>query len=154
LLEKILNHEINQCRRYNKTLALLYVDINGFKKINSKLGRKNGDYVLVNLATRLKQSLRRSDVISRIGGDEFIIILTEIKNSDVPRVARKILEEMTRPINCHGREAVISVSIGISGFPYNGENVENLISKADMAMFESKQAGENMITLASSPDIV
>ena len=116
--------------------ALLFLDVDKFKYINDTLGHDVGDELLKLVAARLQNYLRKSDHIFRLGGDEFTIILKDLINdTDMAKVAKKIRQEIARPCRIKGHELYMTVSIGISVYPNDGEDVEVLVKNADMAMY-------------------
>ena len=139
-----LNLSIAQSVRNKNKLAVLFLDIDGFKFINDTLGHVIGDQLLQNAARRLQNSLRDSDTVSRIGGDEFNILVPELQSHDeAGRVAQKILKNFTKPIVLDNHEITISLSIGISVFPDDADNTDQLIKNSDMAMYHIKERGKN-----------
>jgi diguanylate cyclase (GGDEF)-like protein/PAS domain S-box-containing protein len=123
--------------------ALLFLDLNNFKSINDTLGHELGDQLLKNVSVRLKECLRRSDQIFRLGGDEFTVMIYDLcKAENVAKVAQKICETIGQPYLIDGQELYITVSIGISIFPDDGEEVEALVKNADLAMYAAKERGE------------
>jgi diguanylate cyclase (GGDEF)-like protein/PAS domain S-box-containing protein len=124
--------------------AFLFLDLDDFKRINDSLGHPIGDNILKAVASRLKESIRESDVISRQGGDEFLIILPNVKSEDeITIVAKKILAELEKPFDVNTHTLNISGSIGISIFPEDGTSFESLLQSADTAMYKAKEMGRN-----------
>jgi diguanylate cyclase (GGDEF)-like protein len=139
-----LQQSVAQARRAQEQLALLFLDLDGFKRINDTLGHSTGDILLQAVARRLRGGVREVDTIARLGGDEFTIILTGIKNAkDAVTVARKILKLMAKPFPVNEHEFFITASIGISVYPNDGSDIEGLIRKADIAMYRAKGQGKN-----------
>ena len=125
-------------------VALLLVDIDHFKMINESLGHSAGDAVLIAAADRLRRCVREADTISRLGGDEFLLILTDLRASDaVATAAAKILQALSEPLTIDGHELGGSVSIGISVHPEDGSDFDTLLGKADTALYQAKAAGRN-----------
>jgi diguanylate cyclase (GGDEF)-like protein/PAS domain S-box-containing protein len=144
-----LSESFNWSQTHNFMLGLLFIDLDGFKKINDTLGHDMGDRLLVIIAQRLNNALRASDTISRLGGDEFTVILRAITNKQVAAtVAEKLLSVITEPIILNGHITIISASIGISIYPINSENSETLITQADTAMYRAKNLGKNRYEFA------
>ncbi len=142
LLEDRLTQALAASQRNRKQTAVVFVDLDRFKNINDTLGHSAGDVVLKEVAERLKQQLRVVDTVCRMGGDEFVVILPEIKRaSDAANVAAKILETMAQPFSAEDRELHITTSIGISVFPDDGRDAESLIRNADAAMYHAKGTG-------------
>ena len=131
-------------RRYGQQFAVMFVDLDRFKIINDTLGHSAGDALLIQIGKRLTQSVRESDLVSRIGGDEFTILLRKISNVEqVRRVARKVLAAVVKPLTIHGQECRVTASIGISLFPSDAEDEESLIKNTDAAMYAVKEEGRN-----------
>lgn len=134
----------HETTRSKTKFALLFLDLDKFKPINDTLGHDIGDLVLKDVASRLKNLVRSADTVSRMGGDEFTIILTGLKaEPDVELIAGKIIECIGRPFVYGDISCDLGVSIGISLFPENGEDVGQLINKADQAMYQAKNKGRN-----------
>jgi len=135
---------LKRAQRNKKQLALLMLDLDRFKWINDTLGHKAGDIVLQETANRLKKSVRDSDTVARLGGDEFAIILPELTHySDAENIANKIFSTFKTPLSIDGHEIHISGSIGITLFPDDCNNVDNLQMNADSAMYSAKEDGRN-----------
>lgn len=129
-------------------VAVMYLDVDHFKLVNDGLGHSFGDRLLAGVAQRLHGALRASDTISRIGGDEFSVLLPEVTNTEaVAGVARKVLESLTKPIHVDGHDLFVTASIGISCFPNDGEDAETLLKCADAAMYRAKELGRNQAQL-------
>lgn len=134
----------NMAVRNKERLAILFIDLDGFKAVNDTLGHKAGDLLLQGVARRLQASVRQSDTVARVGGDEFIVLLNGIDRAgDAELVAKKILAGLGQPISLAGQAAKVGASIGISVFPDHGDDTEKLISYADGAMYEIKKSGKN-----------
>ncbi|MCB9555327.1 MAG: diguanylate cyclase response regulator [Deltaproteobacteria bacterium] len=127
----------------NKTSgALLFIDLDGFKPINDTVGHQAGDEVLRVVAQRLRETVRHTDVIGRVGGDEFAVVLERVDGQDnVRAIADKVLESICQPIEAMGQVVRVGASIGASMFPRDGMDVERLIQRADTAMYHCKQTG-------------
>jgi len=144
-----LYESLHWAQKNNLLLGLLFIDLDGFKQVNDTLGHDMGDRLLVIVAQRLSNCLRGSDTVSRLGGDEFTVILRAIPNVQVAaRVAAKILASITEPIVLAGYTTKISASIGISIYPINSQDSETLIKQADAAMYRAKHLGKNRYELA------
>lgn len=134
-----LEQAIAQAKRTNQNTALLFIDLDRFKPINDTLGHSAGDSLLKAVADRLKGCTRDSDTVSRLGGDEFTVILTNIKGENhVAKVSQKIIDTLSAPFLLQGNEVFITPSIGISLFPHDGETAEQLVVHADIAMYQAK----------------
>lgn len=135
-------------KRTGSRFAVLFLDLDGFKEVNDRLGHEAGDMVLHQVAVRLVARVRASDTVARFGGDEFTIILNHVSGpEDARQVAAEILGELTRPFTVRRETALIGVSIGIAIYPDDGEEGENLIRLADEAMYAVKYAGKRGIRL-------
>ena len=144
LFMDLLTLEMAQARRNRKKLAVLFLDLDRFKEINDTLGHETGDELLKQVAARLKASVRVSDTIARIGGDEFNVIIPDIYYPEyASEVAQKIMNEIRRPFTVHGHELTVSTSIGISIFPDDSEEIDTLLRYADIAMYHAKERGRN-----------
>jgi len=143
-----LVNSLAQARRNRVGVSVMYLDIDHFKLVNDGLGHSFGDRLLAGVARRLQTCLRASDTISRIGGDEFSILLAEVTNAEgVAGVARKILDSLARPFRVDGHELFITASIGISFYPSDGDDAEALLKCADAAMYRAKELGRNQAQL-------
>jgi diguanylate cyclase (GGDEF)-like protein/PAS domain S-box-containing protein len=139
-----LDQAVQRARRRNSKLAVVFLDLDGFKEINDAYGHDAGDALLVELAARLRDNLRASDLIARLGGDEFLVVLEEVQDPEpVEVVARKLLAETVRPYTLPGARASVTASIGISIFPDDAADATALMKHADIAMYAAKQAGKN-----------
>ena len=144
MFSQLLNHSIQSARRHKRRLAVFFIDLDRFKIINDTMGHEAGDQMLQEIAVRFKQSLRAADVVGRLGGDEFIILIEEVNElSQVATVANKILANTIKPMVLMGEECRVTVSIGISIYPKDGEDEQSLIKNADIAMYFAKEEGKN-----------
>ena len=151
LLADVLARTLAQARRSQKTVAVLFVDIDRFKNINDSLGHANGDILLTALAQRLKEGARDSDTIIRQGGDEFIIVLPDIANvHQAHSVTSKILATIARPVFADGHEMCVTASMGMTFFPDDGQTIEELLRNADTAMYRAKETGGNGVRFYTS----
>ena len=131
-------------KRHNEKLAVLFLDLDRFKIVNDTLGHAIGDQLLQAVAERLKSEIRSSDIISRHGGDEFIIVLSEVNQENaLAHNVEKIHEVVTAPYLIAGHDLLIGATIGISIFPQDGDDAEALIRNADDAMYYAKENGRN-----------
>lgn len=142
---------IAQSLRNKKKTALLFIDLDGFKRVNDTLGHDAGDSVLKAVADRLTSLVRKSDTVARLGGDEFVILLREVELvQDVLNMAQKIIDTLGQEVRLESGEVPkIGASIGISICPDNGVNLDELLMAADQAMYQSKERGKNTFTLAA-----
>ncbi|MCI4626005.1 MAG: EAL domain-containing protein [Candidatus Magnetoovum sp. WYHC-5] len=139
-----LSNAINHSKRNGWTTALLFLDLDGFKKVNDMYGHDFGDIVLRQAAERIKNCLRESDTVGRLGGDEFTIIIANLaKRQDMASICQKIIENVSMPYNINGTSCCIGASIGVSIYPDNGQTNENLLKCADIAMYQAKMLGKN-----------
>ena len=141
---KLLDQSISQARRHKRQLAVLFLDLDHFKWINDTLGHDAGDELLKEVAVRLKSCLRESDTVARLGGDEFVVLIPELEDEKyVATVAQKMLLAIASPFNLLGQELRVTVSIGISVYPQDGEDEQMLKKNADIAMYRAKEGGKN-----------
>lgn len=144
LLDRI-HQALFQARRYGRSLAIMFLDLDNFKTVNDTLGHEGGDELLKEVARRLAGCIRTGDTLSRQGGDEFVIVLAEIaKPADTKLVAQKILDTLRNPVQIANLELTATVSIGISIYPDDGtDDVNEMLKQADNAMYMAKNAGRN-----------
>jgi diguanylate cyclase (GGDEF)-like protein/PAS domain S-box-containing protein len=136
--------KIAYCAHNSKKLALLFIDIDHFKNINDSMGHDAGDELLVSIAERLSSSIRETDLVARIGGDEFAITLLEMGNpNQVTKIVQHILEVLSKPFFVQSREINVSASIGISLYPESGSDIKTLTKTADTAVHQAKADGRN-----------
>lgn len=141
---KIIKEKIAESKRQDHSFALLYLDLDKFKSINDNLGHPVGDQLLIQVTNRLKACLRVNDFLARMGGDEFAIILSQIKNDDTVRlVSQKIIDALAAPYELDDHVVHCSSSIGIVLYPKDGTDAESLAKNADVAMYHAKSIGRN-----------
>ncbi|MGL4408645.1 MAG: sensor domain-containing protein [Zoogloea sp.] len=144
LLKDRLDQALASAQRQDNRIALLFLDLDRFKTINDSLGHMVGDRLLQGVALRLTSCVRETDTVSRQGGDEFLIVLTNVSEpDDAARVAEKILELLSPPFDLEGQRISTSFSIGIALYPEDGDNAESLLRNADTAMYHAKENGRN-----------
>lgn len=144
LFREQLESELKKSKRNDTTLALFYLDLDNFKQVNDTLGHDVGDRLLQSIADRLRTTLRNSDMIARLGGDEFIALLPEISGSkEAGIVAEKLLKALSHPAVLGNSEVKVTVSLGITMAPQDGENWPVLMKNADLAMYRAKRLGRN-----------
>jgi diguanylate cyclase (GGDEF)-like protein/PAS domain S-box-containing protein len=144
LFRERLEHEIKHSARTGLPLALLFIDLDGFKDVNDLLGHAAGDQLLQEVAQRISACVRDTDTVARIGGDEFTVLLTDVTSPPhIETIAAEILDELRRPFSLAAGEAVISGSIGISTYPADAASPDELVRNADEAMYSCKNAGRN-----------
>jgi diguanylate cyclase len=156
LLTDRLEQEIARARRARQGFALLMFDLDGFKSVNDTWGHAAGDRVLAEVGARSRQSVRASDTVGRLGGDEFMAILPETSLAGALAVADKLLEALALPYPVARDEARLSASVGVSVFPEDGAEGEALQRAADAALYAAKREGKNRIRSAaqSAPEPV
>ena len=144
LLLEIIRHLISQSQRNKSSFALLYIDLDKFKKINDTKGHAFGDKVLIEAALRLKQSIRDSDTVARVGGDEFVVLLENISSKNkISTMAVSLIEDLNKTFIISGEEFEISCSVGIAIYPDQGVTTDALFAAADIAMYTAKEKGRN-----------
>ncbi|MCX7145285.1 MAG: PAS domain S-box protein [Sulfuritalea sp.] len=144
LLKDRMGQAIVHAERTGNKVALLFVDLDRFKAVNDSFGHPAGDALLRDAAQRLLACMRDSDTISRHGGDEFLVVLTDLQDSEVPaQIAAKIMATLGEPFQIETHEATISASVGIAVYPEDGVGFDELLQKADTAMYHAKEAGRN-----------
>jgi diguanylate cyclase (GGDEF)-like protein/PAS domain S-box-containing protein len=145
LLKDRLNQAIESARRHRHQLGVVFLDLDRFKPVNDAHGHGIGDQLLQSIARRLVASVRRSDTVSRYGGDEFVVLLSQLEQADdAAASSRKILKALATPFEVAGRDLHLTVSIGVSVYPDDGQDAETLIQNADTAMFCAKARGGNL----------
>ena len=153
LLQDRLEQSIHYANRSQRLVAVLLLDLDRFKVINDSLGHGFGDELLRSVARRLERTVREADTVVRMGGDEFVILLAEVaEGDDVGLVAKKILENLTRPYPISGREITVTASIGVSLYPRDGADGETLLRNADVAMYRAKEDGDTFRFYAPKMD--
>jgi len=145
LLRDRLSLAINQAKREDEHLAVMFLDLDRFKNINDSLGHMIGDELLQQVSMRLKECIRAGDTLARFGGDEFTLMLPKLGEAreDASKLANKINETLKQPFNIDGHELYVSTSIGIALYPQDGTNIDSLIKHADVAMYHVKGQGKN-----------
>jgi diguanylate cyclase (GGDEF)-like protein/PAS domain S-box-containing protein len=144
LLSERATQVIASVQRAKQRMAIMFLDLDHFKNINDSLGHAAGDLLLTSIAERLRSSVRAEDTVSRIGGDEFIILLAEIENpEDAGHVAKKLLASLRRPLELANRQIEVTSSLGIAIYPEDGADVGSLLKNADTAMYHAKEQGRN-----------
>ena len=139
-LAEALERTIARSQRSGMPLAVLALDLDGFKAINDRYGHPAGDATLLEVSDRLRQTIRRSDFVARLGGDEFAVIASELNGpAPVSRLARRIGAALSTPIALRDAVAEIAVSIGVAFYPGDGETTEELLSRADAALYAAKR---------------
>ncbi|HEY4999672.1 MAG TPA: PAS domain S-box protein, partial [Usitatibacter sp.] len=151
LLNDRLGAALARARRARRRVGVMFLDLDHFKDVNDTLGHRVGDALLKELAGRIRGALRQSDVLARISGDEFVVVLEDLPDEGAPeRVARLILGEVRRPFHVEGHELHVSGSLGLAIYPEDGADAETLLKNADAAMYHAKELGRNGFRLFSS----
>jgi diguanylate cyclase (GGDEF)-like protein/PAS domain S-box-containing protein len=155
LAREHLSMAMKMARRYNNLAAVMFVDLDGFKAINDSFGHDAGDKVLREAARRLCASVRKTDTVARVGGDEFLLIITEMRSQDnAAIIAEKVIRFISQPVILKNHLAKVGVSIGIALFPRDGEDIDVLIKLADHAMYKVKNAGKNGYAFVKSVPVL
>lgn len=145
-----ITQEINVARQNSRSLCIVFLDLDSFKTVNDTIGHDYGDKLLILVAEKLKSCLRKTDVVSRFGGDEFLIMLNNVtEKSDIEVIIAKIMKQFDEPVYIDGQEFYITASAGISVFPADGTDKETLIKNADIAMYRAKSNGKNQYVFCS-----
>lgn len=135
-----LEHGLEQAKRHGWNLAVMFLDLDKFKQINDEHGHDIGDKVLLSVAKKLKENTRSDDSICRLGGDEFLFLLMEVKDArEVTKIIKKLIKAIELPCDDVTQNLVVKLSIGVSLYPKNADNLEGLIKSADLAMYAAKQ---------------
>jgi diguanylate cyclase (GGDEF)-like protein len=144
MFSKLLSQRISEARRYDRQLAVAFLDLDRFKQINDTLGHEAGDQLLQEVATRLQGCVRDSDTVARLGGDEFVVLLPELEDGKcAATVAHKVLAVIGKAFTLIGHEFRVTASIGISVYPQDGQDEQTLTKNADIAMYQAKAEGKN-----------
>jgi two-component system cell cycle response regulator len=155
LLMDRLSLAIAHARRNKSTMAVMYLDLDGFKQINDTLGHDAGDTLLSMVAARLVAAVRQEDTVARLSGDEFVIALWKLSHADgVAKLASKVIQAVSQPYSIQGRGVSMTTSVGVSIYPMHGEEVETLMKSADLALYEAKRAGKNDYRIAARTDLL
>lgn len=146
-----LHEAAARARRSGHSIAVLFIDLDRFKKVNDSLGHQAGDELLQQVAQRLRNAVREIDTVAHLGGDEFTVLLDDVRQpSQVQNVASKLLQLFELPFTVAGRDLHIGASIGIALFPQDSDNVELIVEQADTAMYQAKRAGRNQFQFYSA----
>ena len=153
LFENRIAAAVTEANRYGERLAVLYLDLDGFKEINDSLGHEVGDEVLRVVAKRLTEQVRRSDTVARWGGDEFAILLPQVaEDAAVAQLGERILSTIATPIDLVGVQRSITTSIGIAIYPQHAATADDLIKRADEAMYQVKHSGKQGLRFAAGSE--
>ena len=146
LLNAHLGHALDRAKRHQECLAVMVLDLDGFKTVNDSLGHPAGDLLLQKIAARLRQVLRQEDTVARLGGDEFAVVVESLGQDVNPgHIAEKVIAAAAVPVDLQGHSAMVTASMGIALFPDDGSDATTLLKAADTAMYASKQAGRNTV---------
>jgi len=143
-----IGRAIARSRRKEYQTAVLFVDLDDFKQVNDTLGHEAGDVVLVDVAKRLMASVREVDLVARVGGDEFLVMLENVKRPKVEEIGQRIVDHICQPISVSEGEVTVGASIGAAFYPNNGDDPKNLIKAADRAMYEVKKDTKGAVAFA------
>ena len=153
LLAERMSMALVHARRNKSTMAVVYLDLDGFKQINNTLGHGAGDALLIMVAGRLVATVREEDTVARLGGDEFLMALWNVTGTDdAAKVALKVVEAVSQPYGIEGHTVRITTSAGIAIYPVHGEDADTLMKNADLALYEAKRAGKNTCRISERPD--
>lgn len=149
---KRLNEAVLLAQRERQCLAVMFIDLDGFKAVNDRLGHEVGDALLKSVARKLQALVRSTDIVARIGGDEFIVLIGDAPSElQVARIAAAMIEAINEPLNHEGTVADVGVSIGIARYPADGRSAADLVQRADAAMYGAKATGKNAYCFARPP---
>lgn len=147
LFQELLDNEIKHSMRNDTQLWVLFLDLDGFKEVNDSFGHHVGDELLIQVSQRIKSTIRQSDIVARLSGDEFVIILSDITQvSGIDKISSSLIENMNKKFLLHNAELYISLSIGIACYPNDAISSSDLMKFSDQAMYKSKKAGKNQYT--------
>jgi two-component system cell cycle response regulator len=152
LLTKRISAALANARRNKNAMAVVYLDLDGFKQINDTSGHSVGDDVLKIVARRLESVVREEDTVARVGGDEFMIALWQVANAnDIATVTAKLVEIVSQPYLIEERRVTVTTSAGVGIYPGHGEDADSLMKSADAALYEAKRAGKNAFRISQQP---
>ena len=143
MLDRQIQKALVRSKRHQHNFSIMFIDLDDFKKVNDTLGHDAGDQLLIDVVSRINECIREEDLISRIGGDEFIVMFEETGKDELEQIAKRVIEHVGKPYTLNENTANISLSIGISMFPDDGEDKETLTKAADIAMYYAKNNGKN-----------
>jgi len=148
---QLLAHAVEQRRRYGRSFAVFFLDLDRFKIVNDSLGHEGGDHLLREIAARLQGCVRASDVVARFGGDEFVLLVEELAGREAAaRVARNVLSAVLKPVRILGQECRVTASLGVAMCPGDAEDSASLLKNADLAMYLAKAEGKNNVQFYSA----
>ena len=151
LLADLMSVALVHARRNKSAMAVMYLDLDGFKQVNDTLGHAGGDALLKMVAGRLQATVREADTVARLGGDEFVIALWDVPDrEDVAGVAKKMIQAVSQPYRIEGTDINITTSVGVSIYPEHGTDEEQLMKMADRALYGAKRSGKNAYQIAEN----
>jgi two-component system cell cycle response regulator len=154
LLAERMSMALDHARRNQSAMAVVYLDLDGFKQVNNTFGHSAGDGLLKMVAGRLLATVREEDTVARLGGDEFIMGLWHLRSAgDAAMVASKVIEAISQPYCVEGHSVSITASAGIGIYPLHGEDADTLMRSADEALYETKRAGKNAYRISGRTDL-
>lgn len=154
LLMDRLGLAIAHARRSRCTMAVMFIDLDGFKQINDTFGHDGGDELLCQVAERLMAIVRQEDTVARLGGDEFMIALPELSHvDDAAELGATVIQALSKPFRVHDQDVRLTASVGLSVYPIHGEDLETLMKNADVALYEAKHSGKNSYRMSGSADL-
>ncbi|MDO8263996.1 MAG: diguanylate cyclase [Gallionella sp.] len=154
LLAERMSMVLVHARRNKNSMAVVYLDLDGFKQINDTLGHGAGDVLLKMVAGRMVAAVREEDTVARLGGDEFIIVLWHVSGTDdAAKVALKVINAVSQPYDIEGHTVSITTSAGVGIYPVHGKDADTLMKSADLALYEAKRAGKNAYRISERTDL-
>ena len=154
LLADRMSMALVHARRNKSAMAVVYLDLDGFKQLNDRLGHGAGDMLLKMVASRLVKTVRQEDTVARLGGDEFVLVLWHLAEpSYAATVARKVIEALSQPFDIEGNTVSTTTSAGVGIYPIHGEDADTLTKSADLALYEAKRAGKNLYRISERTNL-
>ena len=154
LLTDRMSMAMAHARRNESAMAVVYLDLDGFKQLNDRLGHGAGDILLKMVANRLVKTVRQEDTVARLGGDEFVLVLWHLAEPGyAATVARKVIEALSQPFDIEGNTVSITTSAGVGIYPIHGEDADTLTKSADLALYEAKRAGKNLYRISERTNL-
>lgn len=141
---------IKKAEKESQRFSLMFIDLDYFKAVNDRFGHETGDQLLIIIAKKIGSLIKISDVASRVGGDEFVLLIKDVDQSQIEDIAKRILDRVSETIIINGNQCHVGVSIGVSTFPTDGTTIDELLSKSDEAMYSVKKEGRNNFKITSS----
>jgi diguanylate cyclase (GGDEF)-like protein len=148
LFDKYADEFLHYAKEANTVFSIMFLDLDGFKEVNDTLGHEAGDLLLKTVSQRLKECVRSNDIVARVAGDEFIILLPGVSHEQATKIAERVIETLQTPIVIGNSPVSVTTSIGISSYPIDGNEVKMLVKKADIAMYQAKRSGKNNYRIA------